>query len=145
MGDAGEWDETIRMAAWRQNSMSFFRYLRNQGTWEHHFIFSQRSLMLLEAVSLRTRKWMGKYTKCPLNKLQLGPSSSIFPSHTLPLTHDTPVPSFKSSNSPVLCPSQDLCTCCFLLLKCPSLYYIESRRCQLIFHLLRDTILDHST
>lgn len=78
VGDAGEWDATIRMAAWRQNSMSFFRYLRNQGTWEHH------SLMFLEAISLRTRKWMGKYTKCPLNKLQLGPSSSAFPSHALP-------------------------------------------------------------
>lgn len=56
MADAGEGGETIRMAAWRQHSMSFLRFLRNQGTWEHYLIPNYCSLMLLEAVSLRTRK-----------------------------------------------------------------------------------------
>ena len=30
VGDAGEWAEIIRMAAWRQNSVSFLRFLRDQ-------------------------------------------------------------------------------------------------------------------
>lgn len=30
VGDAGEWAEITRMATWRQNSVSFLRFLRNQ-------------------------------------------------------------------------------------------------------------------